>query len=235
MIMTWFESLTMALYANQGVAIMASFAWGILSILLSPCHLASIPLIVGYLNGQQDKSVGNSFKLSSFFTLGILLMMGIIGLITGLLGRMMGDMGSWVEPFMGVIFIIISLLIADILHLPSFGHHHIHHGKGKGVLGALLMGFILGIALGPCSFAFMAPILGIVFSSFQTQMIYSLSLLLAYIVGHCLVIIFAGTFSTVVENYLHWTNKSKTTLIVRRVCAVLVFVSGIYLMIKKYI
>lgn len=235
MMMAWFETLTMALYANPGVAIMASFAWGILSILLSPCHLASIPLIIGFLNGQKDKSVWNSFKLSSYFTLGILLMMGIIGLITGLLGRMMGNIGSWVEPVMGVIFILISLLIADILHLPSFGHHQLHHGKGKGILGALLMGFVLGIALGPCSFAFMAPILGIVFSSFQTQMIYSLSLLLAYIIGHCLVIILAGTFSTMVENYLNWTNKSKTTLIIRRICAVLVFVSGIYLIIKKYI
>ncbi len=235
MFLTWFESLTMALYANHGLAVLSSFIWGILSIILSPCHLASIPLIVGYLNGQKDISVGNSFKLSSYFTLGILLMMGIIGLITGLLGRMMGDLGSWAGPLMGLIFIFISLLIADILHLPSFGHGIIHHGKGKGALGALLMGFVLGIALGPCSFAFMAPILGIVFSSFQTQMIYSISLLLAYIIGHCLVIILAGTFSTIVENYLHWTHKSKTTLIIRRVCAVLVFISGIYLIIKKYI
>lgn len=235
MIMTWFENQTMALYANPAIAILASFAWGILSILLSPCHLASIPLIIGYLNGQKDKSVLNSFKISSYFTLGILLMMGIIGVITGLLGRMLGNIGSWVEPVIGVIFILISLLIADILHLPSFGHDYVHHGKGKGALGALIMGFILGIALGPCSFAFMAPILGIVFSSFQTQMFYSLTLLLAYIIGHCLVIIVAGTFSTIVENYLNWTNKSKVTLIIRRICAVMVLISGIYLIIKQYI
>jgi len=235
MIMTWFEALSMALYASIPMAILASFAWGILSILLSPCHLASIPLIIGYLNGQEKNNVWISFKLSTYFTVGILLMMGIIGLITGLLGKMLGDVGVWVELTMGVIFIGIALLIADVIHLPSFGHNFIHLGKGKGVIGALLMGFVLGIALGPCSFAFMAPILGIVFSSFQSRMIYSLSLLTAYVVGHCLVIILAGTFSTVIENYLHWTNKTKTTLIVRRVCAVLVLLSGLYLIIKNFI
>ncbi len=235
MIMTWFETLSMALYASIPMAILASFTWGILSILLSPCHLASIPLIIGYLNGQEKNNVWVSFKLSTYFTVGILLMMGIIGLITGLLGKMLGDVGAWVEPTMGIIFIGISLLIADVIHLPTFGHGFIHHGKGKGVIGALLMGFVLGIALGPCSFAFMAPILGIVFSSFQSRMIYSLSLLTAYVVGHCLVIILAGTFSTVIENYLHWTNKTKTTLIIRRVCAVLVLISGVYLIIKNFI
>ncbi|MDD4156090.1 MAG: cytochrome c biogenesis protein CcdA [Candidatus Cloacimonetes bacterium] len=235
MIMTWFEALSMALYASIPMAILASFAWGILSILLSPCHLASIPLIIGYLNGQEKNNVWISFKLSTYFTVGILLMMGIIGLITGLLGKMLGDVGVWVELTMGVIFIGIALLIADVIHLPSFGHNFIHLGKGKGVIGALLIGFVLGIALGPCSFAFMAPILGIVFSSFQSRMIYSLSLLTAYVVGHCLVIILAGTFSTVIENYLHWTNKTKTTLIVRRVCAVLVLLSGLYLIIKNFI
>ncbi|MCK9329307.1 MAG: cytochrome C biogenesis protein [Candidatus Cloacimonetes bacterium] len=233
--MTWFEALSMALYASIPMAILASFAWGILSILLSPCHLASIPLIIGYLNGQEKNNVWISFKLSTYFTVGILLMMGIIGLITGLLGKMLGDVGVWVELTMGVIFIGIALLIADVIHLPSFGHNFIHLGKGKGVIGALLIGFVLGIALGPCSFAFMAPILGIVFSSFQSRMIYSLSLLTAYVVGHCLVIILAGTFSTVIENYLHWTNKTKTTLIVRRVCAVLVLLSGLYLIIKNFI
>lgn len=93
MIMSWFETLSMALYASIPMAILASFAWGILSILLSPCHLASIPLIIGYLNGQEKNNVWISFKLSTYFTVGILLMMGIIGLITGLLGKMLGDVG----------------------------------------------------------------------------------------------------------------------------------------------
>ncbi|MDY0152058.1 MAG: cytochrome c biogenesis protein CcdA [Candidatus Cloacimonas sp.] len=233
MIMLWFEKLTAALYSNPAIALGAAFAWGILSILLSPCHLASIPLIVGFLDGQKDMNTKKAFKLSAFFTLGILLMMALIGLITSLLGRLMGDIGNWVEPVIGVIFLVMAFFIADIIKMPSFGG--MHTTKSKGLWAALGMGFLLGIALGPCSFAFMAPILGIVFGAAGSQLLFALSLLLAYIIGHCLVIILAGTFAGVVQSYLHWTEKSKGTKIVRIICGILIFVAGLYLILKRYI
>ncbi len=235
MIMSIFENLSTALYASPGLALAAAFLWGVLSVLLSPCHLASIPLIIGFLDNQQDLSTRKAFKLSVFFTLGILLMMALIGLITGLLGRMLGNVGGWVEPFVGVVFIIISFFIADIISMPSVVKGGMNGKRGKGVWAALSLGFLLGIALGPCSFAFMAPILAIVFSAAGTKLIFALLLVLAYIIGHCLVIIAAGTFAGAVQNYLNWSSKSQGTKIIRIICGVLVFIAGIYLIIKKFI
>lgn len=235
MIMAIFEKLTAALYASPALALGTAFLWGVLSILLSPCHLASIPLIVGFLDGQKDMNTTKAFKLSAFFTLGILLMMALIGLVTGLLGRLMGDIGNWVEPAVGVVFIIMAFFIADIIKMPTFLNHNMNKRSGKGVWAALTLGFLLGIALGPCSFAFMAPILGIVFTSAGTQFIFALALVAAYIIGHCLVIILAGTFAGAVQSYLHWTSKSKGTKIVRIICGILIFVAGGYLILKKYI
>jgi cytochrome c-type biogenesis protein len=235
MIMLWFEKLTMALYGSPAIALSAAFLWGILSVLLSPCHLASIPLIVGFLDGQKNLTTAKAFKLSAFFTLGILAMMAIIGLITGLLGRMLGNIGAWVEPAVGVIFLVMAFFIADIIHMPSIMSGGINNKPRKGVWAAMSLGFLLGIALGPCSFAFMAPILGIVFTAAGTKLVFALGLVLAYIIGHCLVIIFAGTFAGAVQSYLKWTSQSKGTKIVRLVCGVLVFVAGLYLIFKKYI
>jgi cytochrome c-type biogenesis protein len=235
MIMLWFEKLSAALYSSPGIAIVAAFVWGILSVLLSPCHLASIPLIVGFLDGQKDMNTRKAFKLSAFFTLGILLMMAIIGLITGLLGTMLGNIGGWAETVVGVIFLIMAFFIADIFKMPTFLNNGANQKKGKGVWAALTLGFLLGIALGPCSFAFMAPILAIVFSAAGTKLVFALSLVLAYILGHCLVIITAGTFAGAVQVYLHWTSKSKGTKIVRYICGILIFIAGIYLIVKKYI
>ncbi|MDD4223702.1 MAG: cytochrome c biogenesis protein CcdA [Candidatus Cloacimonetes bacterium] len=234
MIISIFNQLTQALASNPAVALLASFLWGILSVLLSPCHLASIPLIIGYLDGQPDLNTGKAFRLSAFFTLGILAMMAIIGLITGLLGKMLGDVGNWTEPVIGVIFLIMAFFIADIFKMPSFLGGGVGKHKGKGVWGAISLGFLLGIALGPCSFAFMAPILGIVFTSAGSQFIFSLALVLAYIIGHCLVIILAGTFAAAVQSYLKWSGNSKGTRIVRLVCGSLVFIAGLYLIFKKY-
>lgn len=235
MIMQIFNQLSQALTANPAIALLAAFLWGMLSILLSPCHLASIPLIIGFMDGQKDLTTRKAFKLSSFFTLGILAMMALIGLITGLMGRLMGDIGGWVEPFVGVVFIIMAFFIADILHMPNLHSGNLQKKSGGGAWAALSLGFLLGIALGPCSFAFMAPILGIVFSSAGSQFLFALALLLAYIVGHCLVIILAGTFAGAVQNYLKWSSKSKGTKIVRIICGILIFIAGIYLILKKYI
>lgn len=47
-----FASLTRAVEGGSLIALAAAFFWGILSILLSPCHLASIPLIVGFIDQQ---------------------------------------------------------------------------------------------------------------------------------------------------------------------------------------
>lgn len=235
MIMQWFNWLSTALYGNPALALGAAFVWGLMSVLLSPCHLASIPLIVGYLDAQKDLSTRNAFKLSLFFTLGILIMMALIGLITSLIGRMMGDLGGWTEPLMGAIFIVMAFFIADLLKMPSFISGGPKGAKGKGVWGALSLGFMLGIALGPCSFAFMAPILGLVFSSAGTKFMFSIALVLAYIIGHCLVIVLAGTFAGAVQNYLNWSSGSKGTRIVRAICGVLVFVAGVYLILKRFV
>jgi cytochrome c-type biogenesis protein len=56
-----FDILYSGLYENAWIAILASFAWGILSILLSPCHLSSIPLIIGFINSHGTISLKRTF------------------------------------------------------------------------------------------------------------------------------------------------------------------------------
>ncbi len=235
MIAHCFASLSTALYASPGIALLAAFGWGILSVLLSPCHLASIPLVLGYLGGRKDISTASAFRLSAFFTLGILIMMAAIGGITSLLGRMLGDMGTWVEPVMGGVFILASLVMAEIITLPAVLSTPIQGKAGKGAGAALLLGFLLGIALGPCSFAFMAPILGIVFGAAGSRLFFAMGLVLAYILGHCLVIILAGTFGGAVQSYLKWTQKHRGARLFRLICALLVFAAGLYLIMKRII
>ena len=61
-----FNSLSHAVEGAPLIALGASFVWGILSIILSPCHLASIPLIVGFISGQ-----GQVTTRRAFWTLGV--------------------------------------------------------------------------------------------------------------------------------------------------------------------
>jgi cytochrome c-type biogenesis protein len=228
MIQEIFSFLNRALEANPFWALSASFIWGILSILLSPCHLASIPLIVGFISQDADKSVRRAFGLSVLFAAGILVTIALIGVITASIGRMMGDIGAYGNYAVALIFFLVGLHLLGVIPMPWSGPAQ-GKSRGKGWLAALLLGLIFGIAIGPCTFAYMAPILAITFKIGSSNFIYAVSLLLVYGIGHCSVIIAAGTSTKTVQSYLNWSESSKGTTILKKVCGILVLLGGLYL------
>lgn len=224
-----FEWLNSLIQSSYSFALIASLIWGILSILLSPCHLASIPLIVGFIGEQGRMTTKKAFWLATSFSVGILITIAIIGLITGLMGRMLGDVGVYGNYFVALIFFVIGLHLLEIIEIPFIGKTNQPVFQKKGILAAFLLGLIFGIALGPCTFAYMAPMLGIVFTVSTTQFLFAVLLLLFYGIGHCSVIVFAGTFTEVIQRYLDWNKDSKGMVIVKKLCGVLVILGGIYL------
>lgn len=223
-----FNQLTQALTSAPYLAISASFVWGILSIILSPCHLASIPLIVGFIGKRRNTTTQQSFVLSLLFATGILITIGLVGVITAGLGRMIGDIGPYGNYAVAVIFFLVGLHLLDVIPMPRSGPAQTK-SIGKGRLAVFLLGLIFGIAIGPCTFAYMAPILAITFKIGTTNFLYAVTLLLIYGVGHCSVIVAAGTSTKTVQSYLNWSESSKGTIILKKACGILVLLGGIYL------
>jgi cytochrome c-type biogenesis protein len=118
----------------------------------------------------------------------------------------------------------------NVLKLPWEGAN-IRGTKYKGGLAALSLGLIFGVGLGPCAFAFMAPVLGVVFQVSSTDTIYAGSLLGAFSLGHILVIILAGTLMRQVQKYLNWSETSKATKYVKNICGLLLLAAGVYFII----
>jgi len=227
-----FSALSQAIEGAPLIAIGASFIWGIFSIILSPCHLTSIPLIIGYLSNQRELSTKKAFHLSIVFSIGILISIAVIGGITAVAGRMMGDIGRLGNYFVAAIFFIFGLNLLGIIPLPWTNSEKISLKK-KGMIPILSLGLFFGLALGPCTFAFMAPILGIVFRLTATKFVYGLLLLAAFALGHCGVIIAAGTSSKWIQNYLNWNKKSKGIEVFKKICGGLVFLAGVYLIFSS--
>ena len=222
-------SLTRAVEGGSLIALGAAFAWGILSILLSPCHLASIPLIVGFIDQQGRMTTRRAFVISTLFSVGILVTIALIGIITAAAGRMMGDVGRYGNYFVAVIFFVVGLVLLDVIPMPWSGPGQVQM-KRKGMLAAFVLGLVFGIALGPCTFAYMAPILGVAFKVATTSALYGAILLLAYGIGHCSVIVAAGTSTEMVQKYLNWNEQSKGAAILKKICGVLVLLGGVYLL-----
>jgi cytochrome c-type biogenesis protein len=113
--------------------------------------------------------------------------------------------------------------------MPNFININQPKTSKKGLFSGFLLGLMFGLALGPCTFAFMAPILAIVFSSAATKLLFSISIIFLYALGHCLVFIFFGTFSELVQKFLNWDEKSKGTIIIKKIIGVIIILVGIYI------
>jgi cytochrome c-type biogenesis protein len=223
-----FTSLTHAVEGTPAIALTAAFVWGVLSILLSPCHVASIPLIVGFIDKHGRMTTGRAFVISLLFAVGILITIAAVGAVTAAAGRMMGDLGPYANYFVAAIFFVVGLHLLDVIPTPFSGPGRVGM-KRKGMLAAFILGLVFGLALGPCTFAYMAPMLAVTFRVASTALFYGIILLLAYGIGHCSVIVLAGTCTGLVQRYMNWNEKSRGAVILKRICGVLVLLGGIYL------
>jgi cytochrome c-type biogenesis protein len=228
-----FDSFTKLFQSNPFVSILAALLWGMLSVILSPCHLSSIPLVIGYINGSGKLKTSRAFYLSLIFSLGVLITIGIIGTITGLLGRMFGDIGKIGRIIVAIVFVLVGIWLMDIIPIPQFKAIS-PDMKGKGTIGAFVLGLIFGLALGPCTFGFMMPLLLVVFQTAQKSFMYATFLLSAFAIGHIAIIVIAGTFVNWVQSYLNWIEKSRGVKILRIVCGILVVLSGVYLLLENF-
>ncbi|MCL6466496.1 MAG: cytochrome c biogenesis protein CcdA [candidate division WOR-3 bacterium] len=229
MVRTTLEWLSGLIQASPLIAILGAFLWGVLSILLSPCHLSTIPLIVGFISGQGEITNRRAFFLSFLFALGGLSTIALIGVVTGVSGKMLGDIGPYGNYIVAVVFFIVGLYLIEVISLPFLGKVGGHKVKKGGAGAAFVLGLLFGIGLGPCTFAYMAPMLAIVFAMGSSRLLHGLFLLLVYAVGHCAVIVGAGSLTEVVQHYLNCAAKSNTVGVVKKVCGALVILGGIYL------
>ena len=224
-----FISLTEAMAGAPLVALLAAFAWGVLSIVLSPCHLASIPLIVGFLQGGGVVTPRRAAGLSTLFALGILVSIALIGAITAAAGRMLGDLGAWGNCAVAAVFIAFGLHLVGVLPIPN-GWRPAPNQPRRGALGAWLFGLVFGMALGPCTFGFMAPVLGVTFGLAKTAPVLAFGVLALFGLGHCVVIGLAGLSSAWVQRWLNWQDGTRGATWLRRGCGLIVLVAGIQLL-----
>ena len=222
-----FDSLTQAVSGQFGLALVASFGWGVLSILLSPCHLTSVPLVVAYISKQNEASKKRSALLALTFALGILTTIVLIGLITASMGRLMGDVGVWGIWLAAGLLVVFGLYLMDIIGLNWLGVH-MPKIETAGHTGALLLGLVFGIGLGPCTFAFLAPVLTVVIPMASESFPKALLLLSAFGIGHSLVYVIGGSLAGIIGRYMRWSESNRGPVFVRRFLGALVFLGGIY-------
>jgi cytochrome c-type biogenesis protein len=227
--------LTVNQWITGGTVLAAAgcFIWGMISVLLSPCHMASIPLIVGYVGGQ-DKMVNprQAGLYSLLFTTGLFLTIAVIGIICALLGRMLGDVGNYWQILIGVILVWVALGMLGVEKC-SMSSSLLYKLKVKGLVGAFVLGLAYGILSGSCTFGFIAPILAVI--TVQEQVMTGIILIVLFGLGHCLPIVIAGSSAAFVRKLMENTAWQGAGTWFRKGAGILVGLLGIYFIIYPFV
>ncbi|HBI14064.1 MAG TPA: cytochrome C biosynthesis protein [Desulfobulbaceae bacterium] len=215
------------------LAAFGCFAWGMVSVLFSPCHMASIPLIIAYVGGQHAIISGRqAIPFAVLFTTGLFITIALVGVICILLGRMLGDVGPYWTIFLGAILLWVAF---DMLGIAKCGlpGGFLSKLQLKGLAGAFVLGLAYGVLSGSCTFGFIAPILAII--TVQEKIITGIILLLLFALGHCLPIVIAGSSAAVVRRLLGNSSFRQSGTWFRKGAGILIGVLGIYFIMRPWL
>jgi cytochrome c-type biogenesis protein len=222
-------------WMGSGVALAAlgCFLWGMVSVLFSPCHLASIPLIVGYVAGQDKLVEGRQAALyAGLFTFGLFLTIAAIGVICALLGRMLGDVGPYWTIVVGLILLWVAMDMLGVSKC-SMGGNLMGRFKLRGMGGAFVLGLAYGILSGSCTFGFIAPILAVI--TVQEKIATGIMLIILFGLGHCIPIVIAGSSTAMVRRLMANASWQRGGTAFRRLAGILIGLMGIYFIARPFL
>jgi cytochrome c-type biogenesis protein len=227
--------VTINSWMGQGLLLggLGCFLWGMVSVLFSPCHLASIPLIVGYVGGQNHLIEGRKAIIYAVvFTTGLFITIAVIGLICSLLGRMLGDVGPYWTIVIGLLLLWVALGMLGVAKCSLSGG--LMAGLTlKGLSGAFVLGLAYGVLSGSCTFGFIAPILAII--SIQAQVVTGVIFILLFGIGHCIPIVVAGSSTAMVKGLLANSDWQQGGRFFRHLAGALIALLGVYFIIKPFL
>lgn len=234
MLDTIFLTINNWIVAESAVAGIGSFLWGMVSVLFSPCHLASIPLIVAYVGGQQQiLGSRQAASYSAAFTLGLFITIALIGIVCAILGRMLGDIGNFWQVFVGLVLVWVALGMFGVEKCSMSGGLLLNRLNLKGIFGAFGLGLAYGVFSGSCTFGFIAPILAII--TVQQKIASGVILILLFAIGHCLPIVVAGSSAAMVKKVLENSRWQGAGIWFRKGAAVVICIIALYFITNPFL
>ncbi len=218
---------------GTALAALGCFLWGMISVALSPCHMASIPLIVAYVAGQ-DKllKTKHAAHYAVMFTVGLFITIALVGIVCSLLGRMLGEVGPYWTILVGLILIWVALDMIGIAGC-SLSGGLLGRMKIKGLHGAFFLGLAYGVLSGSCTFGFIAPILAII--TIQQKIVTGVVFIILFGIGHCIPIAIAGSSTARVKRLLANSAFHEGGLWFRRCAGVGIGLLGVYFILRPFI
>jgi len=225
-----FNNIQHIIQNQQGLAFLAVFVAGIISA-ASPCVLAAIPLIIGYVGGYSEGNQKKAALYSFVFIIGLSITFTLLGAAASVMGAFFGFMGRWLYIGFAVIAVVMGLQLMDFISVP-LPFQKTWQVKSRGLWGAFLLGLLTGTVSSPCATPVLAVILAYV--STKGDILYGGSLLFVYAVSHCALIFLAGLSIGLTESIVSSKGVKNFSIYSKRVSGALLTMAGMYIAITNY-
>jgi cytochrome c biogenesis protein CcdA len=210
---------------NVWIAPFASFLGGFLTA-SNPCVLVMIPLAMAYVGGYgESRGWRYNLLLSLVFVVGLSITFTVLGLIAAFMGSLIGDVGDFWPYAVAGICLVMGLHLLGVFNfeipLPSR-----FNTQKRGIIGALLLGLLFGVVSTPCATPILAVLL--VYIASKGSYAYGALLLFFYALGHCALIIIAGTSMGMARGLLESRHLQKAGSVLRKAAGVVIILVGLF-------
>ena len=222
---TLLGDLNLLIQTNPWLAPLAVFLGGALTA-SNPCVLAMIPLMMAFVGAYQGtSSAGRAFAFSFLFIIGLTITFTLLGFVAALMGRLVGDVGRFWPYLVAGVCLVMGLHLMGIwsfdLPLPQSWRP-----RQAGPWGAFLLGLLFGVVSTPCATPILAVLL--VYIASKGNLAYGGLLLFLYALGHCALILIAGTSMGVAKRLIESRGLNTGLAYLRKGSGVLIIFLGFY-------
>ena len=221
---------------NAGIQVwilmlITAFAGGIIAS-ISPCSLAMLPLMIGYVGGCSKETPFRTFLQLSSFIFGTAIVFTIIGIICAITGSVFASVsGGYFTVVMASLLMVVGLKILGILdfEIPIIIKSMPQNTTNSLFVYPILLGIAYALAGTPCSTPILAGIM--VFAAMGKSLLLATLMLFLFAFGQGLILIIAGMFTSGLKNIKKFSGYSDWLI---KISGLLLVLVSIYLFYKVF-
>ena len=215
----------------QLLFVAVAFLGGVLAS-VSPCSLAMLPVVIGYIGGYGDDDNKKIFWQLMSFVLGSAIVFSIVGVICALTGQVFKSFaGDYFILLISSLLLVLGLNLVGVLDLnfPTLVKKIPQNSNNSKFLYPMLLGMIFAIAGTPCSTPILAGIMG--FAAITNSIILSIIMLFMFALGQGLILIVAGMFTSIIKKF---GNIAAVSEIMIKLSGALLILVSIYMYYRVF-
>lgn len=208
-----------------------SFMGGLIAS-VSPCSLAMLPIIIGYVGGYSAEKPFKTFLQLVFFIMGTAIVFSIIGIICAVTGKVFVSVGgAYFSIIIASIVMIMGLKLVGFLdfEIPLLIKEMPKNNGTSTFLYPVLLGGVFALAGTPCSTPILAAIMA--FASLSASLVQAVIMLFLFSLGQGLILVLAGVLTSKLKT---WKNFYKLSDILLKISGVLLILTSLYIFYKIF-